>query len=56
MSAKWETSKTVVIDRYSGCSSTDTVAVMPNIVGVMSGIVVFHESSSIDIIYIFKMS
>ena len=35
------TSKTVVIDRYSGCGSTDTVAVMPNIVGVMSGIVVF---------------
>ena len=36
-----KTSKTLVIDQYSGCGSTDTVAVMPNIVGVMSGIVVF---------------
>ena len=35
------TSKTVVINRYSGCGSTDTVAVMSNIVGVMSGKVVF---------------
>ena len=35
------TSKIVVIDRYSGCCSRDTVAVMSNVVGVMSGIVVF---------------
>ena len=35
------TSKTVLMDQKSGCCSTDTVAVMSNIVGVMSGIVVF---------------
>ena len=36
------TSKTVVIDQYSGCYSTNMVAAMSHIVGVMSGIVVFH--------------
>ena len=35
------TSKIVVIDWYSGCCSTDTVAVMSNVVGLMSGVVVF---------------
>ena len=35
------TSKIVVTDGYSGSCSTDTVAVMSNIVGVMSSIVVF---------------
>ena len=35
------TSKINVVDVYSGCCSTDTVAVMSHIVGVMSGIVVF---------------
>ena len=35
------TYKIVVIDLYSGCFSTDTVAVMSNIMGVMSGIVLF---------------
>ena len=35
------TSKIVVVDVYSGCCSTDTVAVMSNVMGVMSGIVVF---------------
>ena len=35
------TSKIVVINLYRGYCSTDTVAVKSNVVGVMTGIVVF---------------